>query len=217
MTAANLNAVKDSLVHELSLVKTSQDSIPILYHLFDISTSKGNRTETIALLFSTAARANDVSTELDVLRTCCNMSTNNDSLMNLCLQNTQALPQSNERDEAITFIEINKVSLKTRTAPEAEKIQTLQRLIKEYQQGVQQPNLYDEIKQLYTLCLYLSHSTTGELYTEYLEKLHILINKLPADGRKVLPNLYYTQLAIIYTQNHQYQNCLLYTSDAADE
>ena len=164
MTAANLNAVKDSLVHELSLVKTPQDSIPILYHLFDISTSKGNRTETIALLFSTAARANDVSTELDVLRTCCNMSTNNDSLMNLCLQNTQALPQSNERDEAITFIEINKV--------------------------------------------YLSHSTTGELYTEYLEKLHILINKLPADGRKVLPNLYYTQLAIIYTQNHQYQKAI---------
>lgn len=208
MTAANLNAVKDSLVHELSLVKTPQDSIPILYHLFDISTSKGNRIEAIALLFSTAARANDVSTELDVLRTYCNMNTNNDSLMNVCLQNTQALPQSNERDEAITFIEINRVSLKTRTAPEAEKIQTLQRLIKEYQQGVQQSNLYDEIKQLYTLCLYLSHSTTGELYTEYLEKLHILINKLPADGRKVLPNFYYTQLAIIYTQNHQYQKAI---------
>lgn len=207
LRANNPLAVRDSILHELSLAKTSQDSIPLLYHLYDISHLRVDRLRTLAQLVKTARHAKDLSAELDALRSYTNIVTANDSVMSLCLDVARALPPGNERDEAIAFIEINRISANARTLPEAQKMKVLQRLISNYRQG-QKENIYDEIKQLYEVCLYLSHSTTGELYTEYLEKLHELINGLPEDGRKVLPNMYYTQLAIIYTKNKQYEKAI---------
>ena len=207
LTANNRIAVRDSLLHELSLTKTPQDSIPLLYHLYDTSRQKADRLHPLAQLIETAQRANNLSVKLDALRGYTNIVTATDSLMGLYLNVARALPPGNERDEAIAFIEINRISTKARTQSEAQKMKTLQKLISNYRQG-QARNIYDEIKQLYEVCLYLSHSTTGELYTEYLEKLHELINELPEDGRKVLPNMYYTQLAIIYTKNKQYEKAI---------
>lgn len=207
MLMADSATVRDSLLHELSLAKTPQDSIPLLYHLSDIAKSKNDRQQPLATLVGTARHANNISVELDALRNYCNIITRDDSLMYLCLKIAQSLPPSNERDEAITFIKVNRISSKARSLPESEKTKILQELISNYQKGESQ-NLYEEIKRLYEVCLYLSHSTTGGLYSEYLEKLHELINKLPADGRKVLPTMYYTQLAIIYTKNHEYEKAI---------
>lgn len=207
MLMADSATVRDSLLHELSLAKTPQDSIPLLYHLSDIAKSKNDRQQPLATLVGTARHANNISVELDALRNYCNIITRDDSLMYLCLKIAQSLPPSNERDEATTFIKVNRISSKARSLPESEKTKILQELISNYQKGESQ-NLYEEIKRLYEVCLYLSHSTTGGLYSEYLEKLHELINKLPADGRKVLPTMYYTQLAIIYTKNHEYEKAI---------
>lgn len=207
MLMADSATVRDSLLHELSLAKTPQDSIPLLYHLSDIAKSKGKRQQYLASLVETGRRANNISVELDALRNFCNIVTANDSLMLLCLNEAKKLPPSNEQEEAITFIEVNRISSKTRSLPESEKTKLLQELISNYQKG-ENKNLYEEIKRLYEVCLYLSHSTTGGLYSEYLEKLHELINKLPADGRKALPTMYYTQLAIIYTKNHEYEKAI---------
>lgn len=207
MLMADSATVRDSLLHELSLAKTPQDSIPLLYHLSDIAKSKGKRQQYLANLVKTGRRANNIFVELDALRNFCNIVTANDSLMLLCLNEAKKLPPSNEQEEAITFIEVNRISLKTRSLPESEKTKLLQELISNYQKG-ENKNLYEEIKRLYEVCLYLSHSTTGGLYSEYLEKLHELINKLPTDGRKVLPTMYYTQLAIIYTKNHEYEKAI---------
>lgn len=207
MLMADSAIVRDSLLHELSLAKTPQDSIPLLYHLYDIAQSKNDRQQPIAKLVETAHRANNIYIELDALRNYCNIVISTDSLMLLCLNATKDLPPSNERDEVITFIEVNRISSKARSLSESEKKKLLQELISNYQKGKNE-NLYEEIKRLYEVCLYLSHSTTGELYSEYLEKLHELINKLPADGRKVLPTMHYTQLAIIYTRNHEYEKAI---------
>lgn len=207
MLMATPDSVRDSLLYELSLAKTPQDSIPLLYHLSDIAKSKNDRQQPLGRLVETAHRANNIPVELDALRNYCNIITRDDSLMHLCLKIAQSLPPSNERDEAITFIKVNRTSSKARSLPESEKTKILQELISNYQKG-ESENLYNEIKRLYEVCLYLSHSTTGGLYSEYLEKLHELINKLPADGRKALPTMYYTQLAIIYTKNHEYEKAI---------
>lgn len=207
MLMADPATVRDSLLHELSLAKTPQDSIPLLYHLYDIAQSRKDRQQPLAKLVETAHRTNNIYIELDALRNYCNIVTNADSLMLLCLNTAKDLPPSNERDEIITFIEVNRISSKARSLPESEKTKLLQELISNYQKG-KNKNLYEEIKRLYEVCLYLSHSTTGELYSEYLEKLHELINKLPADGRKALPTMHYTQLAIIYTRNHEYEKAI---------
>lgn len=207
MLMADATTVRDSLLHELLLARTPQDSIPLLYHLYDIAKSPEHRQQPLAALVETARRAHNIPVELDALRSYCNIVTRNDSLMSLCIKIAQSLPPSNDRDETITFIEVNRISSKARSLPESEKTKILQELISNYQKEKSE-NVYDEIKRLYEVCLYLSHSTTGGLYSEYLEKLHELINKLPRDGRKVLPTMYYTQLAIIYTKNHEYEKAI---------
>lgn len=207
MLMADATTVRDSLLHELSQVKTPQDSIPLLYHLHDIAKSKEEKIDNLIRLADIAGRIHNVPVELDAIRSYCNISTSNDSLLVECLKIARSLPPSNDRDETIAFIEISRTSFQARSLPESQKTKLLQELISNYQTG-QGQNLYDEIKRLYIVCLYLSHSTTGELYSEYLEKLHDLINQLPADGRKVLPNMYYTQLAIIYTRNYKYDKAI---------
>lgn len=207
MLMATPDSVRDSLLYELSQAKTPQDSIPLLYHLSDIAKSKEDRQQPLGILVETARHASNIPVELDALRNYCNIITRDDSLMHLCLKIAQSLPPSNERDEAITFIKVNRISSKARSLPESEKTKILQELISNYQKG-ENENLYNEIKRLYEVCLYLSHSTTGGLYSEYLEKLHELIKKLPTDGRKVLPTMYYTQLAIIYTKNREYEKAI---------
>lgn len=206
MLMADTATVRDSLLHELSLVKTPEDSIPLLYHLYDTAQGE-DRLQPLAILVETAHRTSNIPVELDALRNYCNLITRNDSLMYLCIKIARSLPPSNDRDETLTFIEVNRISYKARSLSESQKTKIVQELIGNYQTG-QGENLYDEIKRLYEVCLYLSHATTGGLYSEYLEKLHELINQLPADGRKVLPTMYYTQLAIIYTKNNEYQKAI---------
>lgn len=212
MPGANLTAVRDSIMQQLAQARTPQDSIPLMYHLLDLSAGNTKGEEISRKLIETAHSIQEYDVELDAIRLYSNTVLSNDSLLSLCLSKALRVPQSNNRSETITFIGINRTSLSIRTTSESEKAKALQELISTYKQG-QTGNIYEEILQLYTLCLYLAHSTTGDLYTQYLEKLKILIDQLPQDGRKAIPTLYYTQLSIIYTRNNEYEKAIKATKE----
>ena len=206
MVKADPTAVKDSLLHELSLAKTPQDSIPLLYHLYDLAgrTDKRNYNN---LLFNAARHCNNYKVQLDIIRNTCNIYTSSDSAMAICQTDAELLPQSDDQKETITFIKVNRISRNARASSEADRQKMLQKLIGEYKQ-TSNADIYENVLRLYTLCIYLGSSTQGELYTEYLGKLEKLIKQLPSEGRHALPNLFYTQSAIIYTQNEEYAKAI---------
>jgi signal transduction histidine kinase len=202
MVKADPTAVKDSLLHELSLAKTPQDSIPLLYHLYDLA-GRTDKRDYNKLLFNTAKHCNNNKIQLDIIRNTCNIYVASDSAMAICQVEAELLPQSDDQKETLTFIKVNRISRNVRASSEADKQKMLQKLIGEYKQ-TSNTDIYENILQLYTLCIYLGNSTQGELYTEYLGKLEKLIKQLPPEGRHVLPNMFYTQSAILYTQNEEH-------------
>jgi len=206
MVKADPTAVKDSLLHELFLAKTPQDSIPLLYHLYDLAgrTDKRNYNN---LLFNAAKHSNNYKVQLDIIRNTCNIYTSSDSAMAICQTDAELLPESDDQKETITFIKVNRISRNARASSEADRQKMLQKLIGEYKQ-TSNADIYENVLRLYTLCIYLGSSTQGELYTEYLGKLEKLIKQLPPEGRHALPNLFYTQSAIIYTQNEEYAKAI---------
>lgn len=206
LTAASVS-VKDSLLHELSLQKTPQDSIRILYHLTDVIKGRESQLVYLGQLRSTAHRLGDVMVELDALRQMANINTRKADKLKEYLKWAQALPVSNDQKETVTFIEIDLISLTSRFASEVQLAEIVQRLIEEYKEG-ESGDIYDKVKRLYEVCIYLSRSTTGKLYLEYLDKLGKLIKQLPPDGRKALPTMYYTQVSIICTRREQYAKAI---------
>lgn len=206
ISAANLTFSRDSLLHRLQSARSTRDSILIYYHLFDIS-ENADRVEYNKQLYKIAQRVHDVNIQLDVLRTTSNIYLKSDSIMAICQEEAEKFPASNNQRETVIFIKINRLATAVRAASEKEKMITLQKLISENKLEKSQ-NIYDDILQLYVVCIYLGNSTTGELYMQYMEKLGELIKQLPEDGAHALPNLFYTQSAIIYTKNEEYKRAI---------
>lgn len=204
--ATDLTSTKDSLMQKLQSAQTPQDSLPILYHLLDVST-QSDKPAYCKYIYDVAQSTYNVKVQLDVLRTVCNIFLESDSIMAICQKTAEKLPVSNDQRETITFIKINRIASQVRTASEKAKMVALQKLISEYKQE-KNMNLYDDILQLYYVCIYLGNSTTGELYIRYMEKLEKLIRQLPEDGSHILPNLFYTQSAIIYTNNEEHKKAI---------
>lgn len=206
LTAVSTTAVKDSLLHELGKAKTPQDSIPILYHLYDLAnrTDKSNYNN---LIFYAAIHAHNNKVQLDIIRNTCNIYISSDSAMAICQSDAEEMPESYDQKETITFIKVNRISARVRTSSESEKQKMLQKLIGEYKQN-KSADAYDNVLQLYTLCIYLGSTSQGELYTQYMEKLENEIKHLPSEGSRVLSTLFYTQSAIIYTNNEEYAKAI---------
>lgn len=204
--AVSTTTVKDSLLSVLAKASTPQDSIPILYNLFDLSnrTDKENYNH---LIFNVAKRCHNVKVQLDIIRNTCNINLSSDSVMAICQSDAETLPESYEQKETVTFIKVNRNSLLVRSASEEEKQKTLQRLIGKYKQG-KSNDPYDNVLQLYILCIYLGRTSQGELYLQYMEKLEKAIKQLPLEGSQVLSTLFYTQAAIIYTNNEEYAKAI---------
>lgn len=207
MLMADATTVRDSLLHELSLVKTPQDSIPVLYHLYDLAKAYDNRLDYNVMIFNAAKHCSNIKVQLDIIRNTCNLYLKSDSLMAICQKDAELLPPSPDQKETLTFIKVNRVASTVRTSSEAEKMKALQKIIGEFKVN-QSTDLYDNILQLYTLCIYLGSSTQGELYTQYIEKLEKLIKQLPPAETHALPNMFYTQTAIIYTHNEEYAKAI---------
>lgn len=204
--AVSTTTVKDSLLSVLAKANTPQDSIPILYNLYDLAkrTDKGNYNH---LIFDAAKRCHNVKVQLDIIRNTCNINLISDSVMAICQSDAETLPESYEQKETVTFIKVNRNSLLVRGASDEEKQKTLQKLIGKYKQG-KSNDPYDNVLQLYILCIYLGRTSQGELYIQYMEKLEKAIKQLPREGSQVLSSLFYTQAAIIYTNNEEYAKAI---------
>lgn len=206
LTAVPTTAVKDSLLHELGKAKTPQDSIPILYHLYDLAnrTDKSNYNN---LIFYAARHSHNHKVQLDIIRNTCNIYISSDSAMAICQKEAEEMPESYDQKETVTFIKVNRISARVRTSSESEKQKMLQKLIGEYKHG-KSVDPYDNVLQLYTLCIYLGSTSQGELHTQYMEKLENEIKQLPPEGSRILSTLFYTQSAIIYTNNEKYAKAI---------
>lgn len=203
-TPTQSSGICDSLQQELSVVRNTVDSIKLLYHLYDLS-PRAKQVEWGWQICELAERTHDEAAYMDMLRQL-SVIHRNDSALTRLEQMARALPESEEQKECYTFIQIQHLTLQAQNATNAEQRQILARIMKEEKAG-RTNELYDNIFQLYALCIYLNNITNGNLYTEYLNRLEELIRQLPAH-LYALRNMFYTRSAIAYSNNGEHTKAL---------
>lgn len=192
----------DSLNRELSSARTSADSLPILYNIYDLS-GNGERRELGKTIFDISKRVGNDAICNDMLR---NMTYGNfldDSTLTLLISEAEQLLPTIDRNETLTILKIRRAAALARNTNPNERRQLLQHYLKLYATS-QANDIYTRIEQLFTVCIILGSDTKGELLTDYLQQLGELIKQLPPSSTLALQRMYFTQAAQAYTFNFEY-------------
>lgn len=175
---------------------TPQDSIDILYNLFDISLRNDTGVYSKQLI-QLCERVRDYDTELDIIRKVVNKNGRDDAVVDSLSQIVSRIPFSENQRETMIFIEIRKLLSDLNDMDEADRMKMLNNLILKYEDDPSQ-SLYDRILPLYRLTVVLGMTVGGDLYADCMERLAILIRQLPKKNGP-LTSLYTTQAAMIYS------------------
>lgn len=178
---------------ELSETDSREDSIKILYDIFDLSNRKDCKT-VCRELDGVAARAGDNAARLDMVRQMANI-TSNDSIFALIEAHVRTLPDSREKKETELFVKVRRLSASARNISEKERQERIARTIVPEDTKLDK---YGKIERLFTICEYLSIFAKGELLVGYLDDLGKLIQESDIENY-ALKNIYYTECANIYS------------------
>ncbi|MBD5308661.1 MAG: hypothetical protein HDS15_05220 [Bacteroides sp.] len=194
---------------KLSQARNPADSVKALYNLFDITKRKGGM-KYLRILYDLAERNNDVDTQIDILETIASVYASRDSLSETqakvyseCLSRINALPDSPSKNEAEVYIKLQEYMANFIKLSGAAKQDSLPVLIERYADN-KNDNIYDRVLKLYKLAMSLGYSVGGDLYSDYLDRLQLLIENLPS-GNGTLKSLYYTHAATAYSLNNEYK------------
>lgn len=185
------------LWNELSKTKTPEDSIKILYDIFDSAYHK-DEIKIGRMLYDTAKRIGREDVQLDVLRLLVAEAVKSDSLFNVFMEAAESIPDSREKKETILYLKIRQISWKAAYASVKERHKNIVQIINEYNQNNKEDDQYEELLKLFTLCAYIKNEVTGDLLVEYLDDMKKLLTESDLE-LYAFNTLFYTQAANIYT------------------
>lgn len=191
----------DSLKECLERVATANDSITLLYNIFDCS-EQSKKTAVLEQLYEVASRTGDIPVVCDVLRLSINHYSTNDSMKQVLYRRAKALPEGDERDATLLFINVRTTAREVHTLPEDKREAKLREYLARHESS-KSLSTYERIEYLFYLCAYLRLATEGDMLTQYLRELQVEIDKLPTRDLS-LKSLFYTQAAVSYLTNHMY-------------
>ncbi len=192
-------AIIEKLRQELAKTDTHEDSIKILYDIFDLS----NRKDYMSIcqeIDQVAARSGDIAVRLDMARQMANVNSN-DSILSQIENRLKSLPETKEKRETELFVKLRRLSASARNVSEKERQDRIARAIVYEDKKLDK---YGKVERLFTICEYLSVFAKGELLVGYLEDLGKLIHESGIDNYAI-KNIYLTECANIYslTGNHE--------------
>lgn len=191
------SAIRDSLVYKYNHAKMSYgERVKTIMDIYDLSISDPARFDVAKEMFKLAEPANDISLQLAAIRY---MEKNTDVQSEIApyFEYCKKLSHTNDQKETFQYLRYcMAVQVISRYDDNAES-KILHTLIKEYSQR-SKSDIYSRVGDLLILCKFLSKSSAGKMYADYLTTLGKLIEKLPPDGRSVLPGAYYTMALIFY-------------------
>ncbi len=195
----------DSLRTELGKATSANDSIEILYDIFD-NAPRRDRTDVAEELYTIAAREHNVVVQLDVLRHLINLNPDNDSLFHDYLRRAKALPYSNERNATIIFITARGTTQAARRATIEQCRDRINELIKRSEQ-LQGQKIETRIELLFALCAYREQIPSNQLAKDYVTQLGKLIEESQY-SLYALRTLYLTQAALTYTATGEHDKAI---------
>lgn len=184
----------------LKTARTPQDSIKILYDVYDVSERKdlpGVSRE----IYAIATRIGDTPTQLDICRlstAICRKDADFDQLINA----VKKLPNTRERRETEMFLEMRRLASSAKDVPEAERQKKIAALISNIESG-KKKDVYARTMELYSVTEYLRNSANSDLLKKYLDKLIEIANSDQIELYAV-SNMIYSEAANIYSDAGDY-------------
>lgn len=189
----------DSISSILVTAKTTSDSIPILYDLFDLSVGS-QRLAVGEMLLRTALRTSDYELQCDVLRryssAVAGLPTNQSQEMNKLIETASGLPEGTDRSNTITYMRAQQVMNEFNAVADSVRQNKVHKAIRDRAAGVE--DQYENVVLLFTLCRYMVGSSPGDMVIDYLGQLYRQIRALP-ERSYALENMFLVQASIIYT------------------
>lgn len=202
----SLPAATNDLIEEwttrLAQSTTPKDSMEALYNLFDL-TERDDRGRYSTPLYQLAKREKDYDTQLDILRVVTSKYLRNDSITGLCLDLALQLPDSYDQQETVLFIQLERYISQLRRLPMKDRQDQLPALIESYVDDTD-ANIYQRILSLYKIATVLGYTIGGDLYTDYMDRLNVLIDHMPR-GNGSLKTIFYQRVAMANSMSDNYK------------
>lgn len=202
--AISYQAVADSLMGQLKFQKTADDSLKMLYDIFDASDHK-YKLAPGKMVLDLAKRTGNQLALIDFIPQVASLVTKDSVLMNDMLEYTKAIKDPEHAKTVRLFIYVKKAAMEANYYPDKYEKETLLKYAR--QSDIPDPDVYDEILDLYRMVIFLGNRNRGNLYLEYLTRLEELISEIPSDFAYLL-NLYYTTAANCHTRNGNYEKAI---------
>ncbi len=195
----------DSLQSLLPKCKTPDDSIRVLYDILDTNDLPAVELKTGNLLLDIAIRKNNQDIIKDIIPQIAIVAKNDSTELARLLKDSDHISKEQDRKAIKLFIEVVKASVQANYIPQ----EKLREVILKYAAEDMTPkhDIYEDILDLYRMVIFLGNTTNGNLYTEYLERLDQLIQRLP-DDQYYLRSLFYTTAANCHTRNNNYERAI---------
>lgn len=191
----------DSINQVLESVKSSADSLPLLYDIYDL-TPRSNKGEAGEQVLATARRADDRKAMYDMIRRLAALYTSRDTTKQRSyLEEVERFPSSNEKGATEAFLRLQLVTSQAAMSDAKSRQHQMRKLVEKYQERPAS-NTLEQMERLFTLVIYLSFDTPGETLDKNLKELSELLRTMQpkVDG---LENMYHLRAAMSFAENNQ--------------
>ncbi|MCI1720951.1 MAG: hypothetical protein LKM37_08135 [Bacteroidales bacterium] len=190
-------STRDSLIAKYRSGKLSySERVKLILDIYDLSVSDPARFSAAKEMFNLAKSKNDIPLQLAAMRYLEN-NYQEQSAMVPYFDYCRKLAPSNNQKETFQYLRYGIAVQGINRYDDKAAAKILHVLIKEYSER-KKSDIYSRTGDLLILCKFLSKSSAGKLYADYLKTLGKLIEKLPDDGRAVLPGTYYSMAISFY-------------------
>lgn len=190
----------DSLRARLGVVKTTADSVTVLFNLLDLA-RYDTRVGVAEELFDVAQRSGSMTTEFDVIRRLGALYGAHGvpvEKINKLINHTASMPISDDQRITLAFLRVQANVINFWNDTPSERQKKVRRLIVENSNSDKRDR-YDEVEFLFTICRYLQDDVSGSIVTEYVNRLGEVLKDMPGDNLPILSQ-YYVQSSVIYSE-----------------
>lgn len=188
----------------LSSVKTTSDSIKILYDIFDLL-PRQERVPVGKEIYDLATRSNNSDVRLDILRLI-SVIYEDEAILKKIQDEISRIPASQEKDETLLFIKMRRLTSKSRSLSEEERQKEIVNILHHYEDSVHKDKLRN-ILDLYALVVFMRNDASGDMQQQYMGKLIEMVNS-PDVKLYAIENNIFTEAANIYSDAQDYDKAL---------
>ncbi len=197
-------SVADSLTSLLKLYKTPEDSLKMLYDIYDASDFK-HKSKVGVKIVDLAKRTDDQRALAEFIPQVVSVSIKDTTVVKDMLDYTRFVRNPEDNKMINLFIQVKKAAEEANYIPEDELRKVLLDYAKE--DMTDKDDFYENVLDVYRMLIFIGNRSKGNLYLEYLTRLESMIEQLP-DNMGYIQNQFYTTAANVHTRNGNHEKAL---------